>query len=83
MFSQNRNQPISIEFRGCFPHAEGTSKIIYINNYFVTFKINESTPKEVKMPKPFWIFVTGFVMFKELVPVDLYNAAYSILALYK
>jgi hypothetical protein len=22
MFSQNRNQPISIEFRGYFPHAE-------------------------------------------------------------
>ena len=21
MFSQNRNQPISVEFRGCFPHA--------------------------------------------------------------
>ena len=35
------------------------------------------------MPKPFWIFVTGFVMFKELVPVELYNAAYSIFALYK
>jgi hypothetical protein len=22
MFSQNRNQQISVEFRGCFPHAE-------------------------------------------------------------
>jgi len=22
MFSQNRNQPILTEFRGCFPHAE-------------------------------------------------------------
>jgi hypothetical protein len=22
MFSQNRNQPISNDFRGCFPHAE-------------------------------------------------------------
>ena len=22
MFSQNRKRPISVEFRGCFPHAE-------------------------------------------------------------
>jgi len=22
MFLENRNQPISVEFRGCFPHAE-------------------------------------------------------------
>ena len=33
MFSQNGNQPISVEFRGCFPHAEefGNDQINKIN----------------------------------------------------
>jgi hypothetical protein len=46
-------------------------------------RFNESTPNEVKIPKPFLIFVTGLVIFNELVPVDLYNAAYSMFVLYK
>jgi len=28
MFSQNRNQPISVEFRGYFPHAEDDAIIL-------------------------------------------------------
>ena len=29
MFSQNRNQPILTEFRGCFPHAVKMLQIIF------------------------------------------------------
>ncbi len=28
MFSENRNQPILTEFRGCFPHAEVFNSIV-------------------------------------------------------
>jgi hypothetical protein len=31
MFSENGNQPILTEFRGCFPHAEGISKNTWIS----------------------------------------------------
>ena len=35
MFSQNRNQPISVDFRGCFPHAEESENSSRVNNKII------------------------------------------------
>jgi hypothetical protein len=49
MFSQNRNQPISVEFRGCFPHAEVAKFMIEIIDFFWYLK------------KISWIALIGFI----------------------
>ena len=35
MFSQNGKQPISTEFRGCFPHAEESENSSRVNNKII------------------------------------------------
>jgi len=49
MFSQNRKQPISVEFRGCFPHA--VDLIIKLNQPISTLynPTIESTPNLMNM----------------------------------
>ncbi len=35
MFSQNRNQPISVELMGCFPQAEESENSSRVNNKII------------------------------------------------